>query len=397
MLYLFYILAVEQILQGVYNLWDSFRWLTAARRRASSHPGFYAPTVAVFCPVKGLEPGLEQNLTALTRFDYPNYEIFFVLASVDDPAHALASLIAAKSKPLAQVILAGRAQNCSEKVNNLRVAVERVGDRFDAFVFCDSDGRPPRNWLKRLVAPLAELRLGASTTFRWYLLEKGGFWSALLSAWNAPIATFQGEHAGAFCWGGGTAIRREVFESLHVMAAWQGAASDDLALTRVLRDSNASIRFVPECLVPSIAAVNASSFFQFTNRQIIFTRVYEPRLWWRAGLAHAIYAAMLVLGITIAAGNFLAGAPMFQIVMLLLLPPLLGMVRGILRLLAVIELLPERKQSLLAQGWIWTMLAPLVPLIALWNHLVSATTRRIVWRGIRYELVSPTVTRVLPR
>jgi hypothetical protein len=150
-------------------------------------------------------------------------------------------------------------------------------------------------------------------------------------------------------------------------------------------------------LVPSIAAVNASSFCQCTNRQIIFTRVYEPRLWWRAGLAHAIYAAMLVLGITIAAGNFLAGAPMFQIVMLLLLPPLLGMVRGILRLLAVIELLPERKQSLLAQGWIWTMLAPLVPLIALWNHLVSATTRRIVWRGIRYELVSPTVTRVLPR
>jgi hypothetical protein len=110
-----------------------------------------------------------------------------------------------------------------------------------------------------------------------------------------------------------------------------------------------------------------------------------------------VYALMLILGISIAAGNWLAGLPVFQIITLMLLPPLLGVVRGILRLMAVIELLPEWKPQLLAQGWIWTILAPLVPLISLWNHLVSATTRRITWRGVRYELASPAVTRVLPR
>jgi cellulose synthase/poly-beta-1,6-N-acetylglucosamine synthase-like glycosyltransferase len=397
MLILFYILVVEQILQGVYNLWDSYKWMRAAQRGAASYPGFYAPTVAVFCPVKGLEPGLEQNLTALTRFDYPNYEVFFILASVDDPAQNLAAVVAAKSKPPAQVILAGRAHDCSEKVNNLRVAIERVGERFDAFVFCDSDGRPPRGWLKRLVGPLAEPRLGAATTFRWYLVERGGFWNALLSAWNAPLATFLGEHGNNFCWGGGTAIRREMFDSLHVMARWQGAASDDFALTRVLRDANAPIRFVPECLVPSIASTTAAGFFEFTNRQMILTRVYEPRLWWRGGLAHFVYALMLILGISIAAGNWVAGLPIFQIITLMLLPPLLAVVRGVLRLVAVVDLLPEWKQPLLAQGWIWTVLAPLVPLVSLWNHFVSATTRRITWRGVRYELASPAVTRVLPR
>lgn len=397
MLLLFYILAIEQILQGIYGLWDSYRWMRAAQHGALSHPGFYAPNVAVFCPVKGLEPNLEQNLTALTRFDYPNYEIFFILASVADPAHLLVTQVAARSKTPAQLILAGKAEGCSEKVNNLRVAIERAGGRFDAFVFADSDGQPGRGWLARLVAPLAEPRLGAATTFRWYLVERGGIWNALLSAWNAPLATYLGEHGGNFCWGGGTAIRRDTFESLHVMAAWQGAASDDLALTNVLRGAGAPIRFVPECLVPSIAATNAGGFFEFTNRQMILTRVYEPRLWWRGGLAHLIYAAMLVLGISIAAGDLVAGAPMFQIVTLMLVPPLLSMVRGVLRLIAVIELLPEWKQSLLAKGWIWTVLAPIVPLIALWNHLVSATTRRITWRGVRYELTSPAATRVLPR
>ena len=397
MLILFYILVIEQILQGAYNLWDTFRWWRTAQRRGASDPGFYAPTAAVFCPIKGLEPGLEENLTALTRFDYPNYEVFFILASVDDRAHNLAALIAAKSKTPAQVILAGRAEGCSEKVNNLRVAIETVGERFDTFVFCDSDGRPGRGWLKRLVAPLSDPLLGAATTFRWYFVERGGFWNALLSAWNAPIATFQGEGPAKFCWGGGTAIRRTTFESLHVLQRWRGAASDDLALTRALRDAGAAIRFVPECLVPNIAATSAGGFFEFTNRQMIVTRVYEPRLWVRGGIAHLIYATMLVLGITIAAGDWISGTPMLNIVMLVLLPPLLAMVRGALRLAAVIEILPERKQSLLAQGWTWTILAPIVPLVALWNHLVSVTTRRITWRGVRYVLTSPSTTRILPR
>jgi hypothetical protein len=149
--------------------------------------------------------------------------------------------------------------------------------------------------------------------------------------------------------------------------------------------------------VPNIAATNAGGFFEFTNRQMIVTRVYEPRLWLRGGIAHLIYATMLVLGITIAVEDLVSGVPMFQIVMLLLLPPLLAMLRGALRLAAVIEILPERKQSLLAQGWIWTILAPIVPLVALWNHLVSATTRRITWRGVRYVLTSPSTTRILPR
>ena len=81
LLTLFYFLVVEQVLQGMYNLWDGLRWLRMAQRRIGSHAGFYAPRVALICPVKGVEPGLEQNLAALTSFDYPDYDIFFALAS----------------------------------------------------------------------------------------------------------------------------------------------------------------------------------------------------------------------------------------------------------------------------------------------------------------------------
>ena len=72
MVELFYILVVIQIALGAYSLWDGCAWLRMVRRRLSTHPGFYAPVAAVICPCKGNEPGLEENLTALTRFEYPN-------------------------------------------------------------------------------------------------------------------------------------------------------------------------------------------------------------------------------------------------------------------------------------------------------------------------------------
>ena len=397
MVTLFYILVVEQILQGLYNLWDTLRWFRRARRRAMSHQGFYAPTVAVFCPLKGSEPGLELNLEALTRFDYPNYEVFFSLANSEDPARKIVDRIAAGSKHPAHVVIAGHPRDCSEKVNNLRVAVERVESKFDAYVFCDSDGRPGRAWLAKLVAPLADMNLGAATTFRWYVPQIGGLWSALISAWNAPFVTYLGPPGHNFCWGGGTAIRREVFDGLHVAESWRGASSDDLSLTLLLRNNGRPIEFVPECLVPSVMDTKASGFFEFTERQIILLRVHAPKLWARTLLAHLIYVAMLVSGIALAAADWFTGAPSLQVVSLLLVPPLLAVLRGVLRLAAAAELLPEWKEQLLARSWIWTLLAPVVPFFSLWNHVVAAFTRRISWRGARYELMGPSQTRILVR
>jgi len=130
---------------------------------------------------------------------------------------------------------------------------------------------------------------------------------------------------------------------------------------------------------------------------VILLRVYAPKVWARALFAHLIYVAMLVSGIALAAADWFTGTPAFQVVLLLLTPPLLAILRGVLRLMAVTELLPEWKEQLLARGWIWTLLAPVVPLFSLWNHLMAAFTRRISWRGARYELVSPTQTRILAR
>jgi len=394
---LFYLIVLEQLLQGLYNLWDGLVWLRLAQRRAGGHAGFYSPRVALICPVKGAEPGFEQNISALLSFDYADYEVFFTMASAADPARKIIERLAAGTKRKSQIVIAGRPEDCGEKVNNLREAVRKTAAEFDVYVFADSDGRPGRNWLTRLVAPLADPNLGAVTTFRWLFPQTGGFWSALASAWNAPAATYLGEHHRNFCWGGGTAIRRERFEQSNVMEYWSGSVSDDYSLTEALRQSNLPILFAPECMVPTMFDCDAAGLFEFTNRQIIITRVYQSRLWALGGLGHLLYCGAVLMGFGIFIGNLVTGATAIQILLLALAPPVLSMGRGVLRLAAIVEILPEWKTKLLADGWIWTFLAALAPFLGLWNSLVALFSRQIRWRGVRYELLSRGQTRILMR
>ena len=197
-----------QLAVGAYLIWQGLQWLGYARRRMRTDPGFHAPRVAVLCPCKGVEPGLERNLVSLTEFNHQNYEVFFILASASDPAAAIVNRVISSSRPKAHLIVAGQPQDCGEKVNNLRVAVEQLPEEFEVLVFADSDGRPGKSWLQRLTAPLGDDRIGATTTMRWMIANRSNLATALLAAWNAPIVTMLSEKGKNFCWGGGTAIRR---------------------------------------------------------------------------------------------------------------------------------------------------------------------------------------------
>src|SRR5262249_54987636 len=193
---------------GLYSLWDGYQWLRLARTRLATHTGFYSPVAAVICPCKGAEPGLEENLAALTKFDYPNYEVYFSLASSLDPAlKSIEGVKAMSSRPV-HIIVAGPPGDCGEKVFNLQRAVASLPGNVDVIVFTDSDARLSRDWLKKIIAPLQDGRIGATTAYRWIVPNgtngTGGFASAVASAWNASVATLLGRAGENFCWGGGT-------------------------------------------------------------------------------------------------------------------------------------------------------------------------------------------------
>ncbi len=305
----FYVLSVLQIALGLYLLLQGLQWLYYTRRRCATDAGFYAPRTAVLCSCKGLEPGLERNLTTLTEFDHQNYQVFFVLASESDPAHSIVKRVAAGSKPKAHVLIAGAPEGCGEKVNNLRFAIEQLPPDFEFLAFADSDGRPGKSWLKRLISPLADQRIGATTTMRWLIPNRSDLPSAFLAAWNAPVVTMLTEKGKNFCWGGGSAIRRSLFDQIGVIEDWKSSVSDDYSLTRALHHAGRSIMFLPDCLTVSYVEATFASLFEFANRQILITRVYSEQMWAFGFATHTLYCVTLLLGIGLTLGDLCRRRP----------------------------------------------------------------------------------------
>ena len=392
---LFYFLAIVQIALGLYAAWLALQWLAYVRRRASTDPGFYAPRTAVLCPCKGIEPGLERNLVALTEFNHQNYEIFFILASTSDPAYTIVKRVAEGSRPKAHIVIAEKPDGCGEKVNNLRTAIEQLPADFEVLVFADSDGRPGRSWLHHLVAPLNDSRIGATTTMRWLIPNSSNLPTLLLAAWNAPLVTMLSEKGRNFCWGGGTAIRRSVFDQANVLEEWRNSISDDFSMTRALQNVSRSIVFLPDCLTVSYVNTDFPGLLEFTNRQILITRVYSEKMWGIAAGSHLLYCLTLLLGFALTLSDVFAGRPAMQLALLTALPVLLSAIRGALRLAGVTEVLPAQRSQIMSQSWLYIVLNVLLPFLYLYNFAHSLLTRKVSWRGVQYELLSPEQTRIL--
>jgi ceramide glucosyltransferase len=392
---LFYLLSLLQIAMGLYLIVQAMQWLGYVRRRMQTDPGFYSPKTAVLCPCRGIEPGLERNLSALCEFNYQNYEVFFILASASDAAYSTIKRVAEQSRAKAHVVIAGKPDACGEKVHNLRVAIAELSPEFDVLAFADSDGRPGKGWLHGLVAPLHDARVGATTTMRWFVPNDHGFATALLAAWNAPLLTMLSEKGPNFCWGGGSAIRRAIFDQIGVMEAWEHSVSDDYSLTAALQQAGRAILFVPECLTLSFVQTDFAELLEFTNRQILITRKYYSRVWATAFATHLLYCCTFLLGLILTFGEMIATRPAFHLATLLFLPPLLSAIRAAIRVAGVTEALPGSREQIMSQAWVYIVLPIVTPFIYLANFLNSLVTRKIRWRGVTYELVSATQTRII--
>jgi len=136
---------------------------------------------------------------------------------------------------------------------------------------------------------------------------------------------------------------------------------------------------------------------EFTNRQILITRVYSPQIWMRAGLTHLLFSATMLLGVFVTLKNLFTGHPATQFAALIFLPLLLAAIRGAIRVTAAQEILSSLKSQIQQQAWIHLLIGVWIPCLYCANFISSACTRIIRWRGIRYELISPQQTRILTR
>ena len=397
--------------QSLGALVAALRFARYSLRAQTSRHHRYQPKAVIIIPCKGLEPGLEENLEAFCNQDYREYELILVTESEQDPAYKLISKVIKQSRRSAWLVVAGEAQGRGQKVHNLLAALETlnaVDRRVEILVFADSDARPSRKWLSELVAPLDEKRTGATTGFRWFVSRDGGagdvrpssvlrrLASLVLTTWNSSALAVLGERSG-FAWGGATALRRELFDQLDMRQRWEGALSDDYVLTSALHETGQRIKFVPGALMASYSSPEPRELLEFTTRQMRITRVYAPRIWRLALISNLLFNVALWGGLIWSAWGMFTGrlTPVLPVLLGLIL--FLGAATVWVRLVVAARLLKADRMQILRERWIQSLLGPLSSALYLVNLIQSLGSRRIVWRGIGYEIVSPWETQILFR
>ena len=388
---IFYIFAVIVIWLGILSVRDGVRFADYVRAQCNQPLPDFTPFTSVIAPCRGIDQGLHQNLIALFHQDYPQYELIFVTDSDHDPSlNVVREVIDSQpsKRTSTRIIIAGQATDSGQKVHNLRMAVPQIDPRSEVLVFVDTDARPDREWLRSLVSPLHNERIGAATGYRWFLPVHGGLASHLRSVWNASIASALGQNVNKnFCWGGSTAIRRSTFEKLNIRNLWQGTVSDDFTMTRALQAAKMPIHFVPCCLIPSLEDCNVRELFEFTTRQLKITRAYASHLWKAVLVGSLLFCLVFLGGLVLLTLRFANGLP---IVFALLTIFILGAAKSHLRMRAVSRPLSNYRRELRRTWPAHLLLWPITSALYLYNAIAAAFSRRIEWRGITYELKTPT-------
>jgi ceramide glucosyltransferase len=398
LMFVFYFFTAIIIWQGLMSLIGGIKFLLYVRREMSQPPSDFAPFVSLFAPCRGVDQGFEENLSALFRQRYPAYEIIFVTDKADDASLQVIEEVRREFDVQSRVVIAGAAKESGQKVHNLRVAVAEADKASEVFVFTDTDARPGADWLRSLVAPLSDEGIGAATGYRWFIPERGGLSSHLRSVWNASIASALGEQGHKnFCWGGATAVRRATFDQLNIREQWRGTLSDDFTLMRAMRSTKLPIHFVPACLTASVEDCSFTELLEFTTRQLKITRVYASHFWKAVLLGSILFVFVFFGGIALVVTRAAFGLSYKLPLMLLGIIFMLGAWKAYLRLVAVRLPLKVYQAQLSKSMFAHLMLWPFTSAIYLYNALCAAFSRRINWRGITYELKSPTETVIMTK
>ena len=159
--YLFLLLAATPFIYYLLVLYSTLRFFWHSKERLAPNSGF-TPPVSNLKPLRGLDPEAYENLASYCRQDYPEYEMIFCVGDEQDPSVPVLEKLK-RDFPDRQIrILFGSGRNAiNDKVAKLVRMVNEA--RYEVLVINDSDVRVEPNYLRTVVAPLQNPKIGGVT------------------------------------------------------------------------------------------------------------------------------------------------------------------------------------------------------------------------------------------
>ena len=125
-------------------------------------PAVQLPPVSILKPLKGVDPEIWESFCSHCEQDYPEYQLIFGVSDPDDPAVELVHRLQTKyPQRQIELIACPAILGTNVKVSNLAQMLPAV--RHEILLVNDSDIRVPRDYLRRVVSPLADSSIGLVT------------------------------------------------------------------------------------------------------------------------------------------------------------------------------------------------------------------------------------------
>lgn len=348
------------------------------------------PEALVILALRGADPYLSRTVAALLELDYPHYDLRFVVDCRQDPAWEVVEkvLSEAQAKNVTLKALENPCSTCGLRVSALLQEISDLDDRYGVVVWLDADVIPYRRWLRDMLQPFHNPRVGATSGIRWYLPNSGGWGTIVRSLWNVGSLIYMQAFGIAF--GGSMAVRAEVLRQPSVIEKWRRILWEDTYMFQVMSDAGLLLQFVPRATMANQETIGLLSCFRFVRRQVLNARLYH-RSWWALLALGGVSSVLPVLGVLAAVLAALSDQPLlaglqaaFVLVYILASIAMYAWAGACSNRVVRDRGVPNWRFPISV-----VLIAPLVPLFHLGASISAAITRKIEWRGIVYRVHGP--------
>lgn len=329
------------------------------------------PPVTVLKPVHGVEKHLRDNLRTACLQDYPDYQVVLSVQEPNDPAIPLLNELQEEfGTERVSVAIEDRRAGSNGKINNLLGGLLHA--RHEILVISDSDIRVKPDYLRTIVAPLANPEVACVCTL--YKAVCAGSWFErmellTLNADFLPSVVFAHVTGAArFCLGASTALRRSTLQEIGGLESLADYLVEDYEMGRRIRSAGKRIAVVPYC---ADTVVDLKTPGQWWSHQVYWdqnTRAAQPGGFFATVLVRSIPFALLFALVRL--GDLIG------------LRVLLGALA--VRLVTAAVMLRWGFQD--REGFRALALLPFRDLAALISWFLAFTKRTTVWRGTEFLL-----------
>ena len=361
-------------------LWSASVFLSERDRPRDAQLTQDLPPVSILKPLKGIDPEIYQSFRSHCLQDYPEYEIIFGVSDPNDPAIASVKALQQEfPQHKIQLVVCPDILGANVKVSNLAQMLALA--RYDHLIVNDSDIRVEADYLQRIIAPLADPRIGMVTCL--YRGVAGATLGSRLESLGIStdfsagvLAARQLEGGIHFGLGSTLAFRRSDLERIGGFPSIVDHLADDYELGARLAALGLQVKLSDVVVETFLPPYRLAGFFAHQLRWARGVRDARAGGYFGLIFTFGILWALLAL---VASHGALWSWGSVAFVLLLRLSVALVVGGKILR-----------DRTVLNDLW----LIPLRDLIAVAVWLISLGGHTVTWRGERFQLKDGKLTRL---